>query len=59
MLVDREYFLEAGYTLLLHADVLGWNNTRMKLEGNYPYQTESERKENLYIDIIGILYYCM
>ena len=53
MLVDREYFLEAGYTLLLHADVLGWNNIKMKPEGTYPYQSESERKENLYLDIIG------
>ena len=53
MLVDRSYFIEAGHTLLLHADVLSWTNVRMKPVGDYPAQSESERKERLYLEIIG------
>lgn len=53
MLVDRSYFIEAGYTLLLHADVLNWTSVRMKPVGDYPAQSESERKERLYLEIIG------
>eukprot|EP00800_Vazella_pourtalesii_P011037 TRINITY_DN2667_c1_g1_i1.p1 TRINITY_DN2667_c1_g1~~TRINITY_DN2667_c1_g1_i1.p1 ORF type:complete len:1797 (+),score=87.02 TRINITY_DN2667_c1_g1_i1:526-5391(+) len=52
MLVDRSYFIEAGYTLLLHADVLNWTSVRMKPVGDYPAQSESERKERLYLEII-------
>ena len=45
-------FVEASFTLLLHAELLQWTNQMQKQEGQYQRQTSSERKEALYSDII-------
>lgn len=54
MLEKKQYFAEAAFILLLHAEVLQWCNTPMKPEGKYPAQSQTERKIALYEDIIGM-----
>ena len=54
MLEDRGFYTEAGFTLLLHADVLDWSKSLMISQGKFPSQSENERKEALYLEIIGI-----
>jgi hypothetical protein len=46
-------WIEAAFTLLLHAELLQWSNTMLKPEGPYPRQSAAERKMALYNDIIS------
>ncbi|XP_064383161.1 dedicator of cytokinesis protein 1-like [Halichondria panicea] len=45
-------WVEAGFTLLLHAQLLQWSQQMQKQEGQYPKQSSADRKECLYHDII-------
>ncbi|XP_065920842.1 dedicator of cytokinesis protein 1-like isoform X2 [Dysidea avara] len=49
---EQNSYVEAAYTLLLHAELLQWTSEEMKKEGPYRKQTSAERKEALYNDII-------
>lgn len=49
---DSGNWVEAGFTLLLHAQLLQWTSNMQKQEGQYPRQSSAERKEALYNDII-------
>jgi len=54
---EMGHFAEAGFTLILHADMLEWTNKKlkpMKDEGNdrFPAQTERQRKEQVYMKIL-------
>ena len=46
-------YVEAAFTLLLHAQLLQWSNTMLKKEGPYFRQSASDRKMALYMDIIS------
>jgi dedicator of cytokinesis protein 3 len=37
-------FAEAAFTLLLHSDLLQWTSKLLPEEGDFPTQTESQRK---------------
>jgi len=50
--LSAENFTEAGFTLLLHAEKLNWSFEKLPIEGNYPAQSEMERKEDLYLRIL-------
>ena len=47
-----ENFVEAGFTLLLHADLLNWNDSILHADMKYPIQPEWERKETIYLEVI-------
>lgn len=49
---DSGNWVEAGFTLLLHAQLLQWTSNMQKQEGQYPRQSSAERKEALYNDVI-------
>ena len=46
-------YVEAAFTLLLHAQLLQWSNSMLKPEGPYFRQSASDRKMALYMDIIS------
>ena len=46
-------FTEAGFTLLLHANLLDWRNTPLPADHSFPGQLEWQRKEMLYQTIIN------
>ncbi|XP_064606034.1 dedicator of cytokinesis protein 3-like [Liolophura sinensis] len=52
--VDAQNYVEAGFTLLLYADLLpeGWADDALQAELSYPPQRVWERKEALFKDII-------
>lgn len=52
--VDAQNYVEAGFTLLLYADLLpeGWVDDALQAELSYPPQRVWERKEALFKDII-------
>ena len=45
-------FTEAGFTLLLHAELLDWDAHVLPADLGYPAQSEWQRKEQLYHKII-------
>lgn len=47
-----ENFTEAGFTMKLYADQLGWSSTILAADHNHPQQPEWQRKELLYHKII-------
>ena len=47
-----ESYSEAGFTLLLHAELLGWDNTQLPPTLAYPAQPAWMRKEQLLTQII-------
>jgi hypothetical protein len=47
-------YVEAAFTLLLHARLLQWTNDKMSPEGPYPEQTCAERKNALFNSIIDL-----
>lgn len=53
--IEADDYIEAGFTLLLHSQMLTWNiTTDEKLPAEYIYkaQAELERKETIYLKII-------
>ncbi|XP_019859385.1 PREDICTED: dedicator of cytokinesis protein 1 isoform X1 [Amphimedon queenslandica] len=46
-------WIEAAFTLLLHAQLLQWSSSMLKAEGPYERQSMAERKMALYNDIIS------
>eukprot|EP00095_Tigriopus_kingsejongensis_P008592 maker-scaffold1083_size63694-snap-gene-0.15 protein:Tk08592 transcript:maker-scaffold1083_size63694-snap-gene-0.15-mRNA-1 annotation:"dedicator of cytokinesis protein 3 isoform x2" len=53
--LPAENFVEAAFTLKLHADLLEWTNRSLHADLRYPSQKEWERKEQLYLNIIDLL----
>ncbi len=47
-----ENLTEAGFTLLLHAELLDWDSHVLPIDLGYPAQPEWQRKEQLYLKII-------
>ncbi|XP_016844337.1 dedicator of cytokinesis protein 3 isoform X2 [Nasonia vitripennis] len=47
-----ENYTEAGFTMKLYADQLGWSSTLLAADHNHPQQPEWQRKELLYLKII-------
>lgn len=41
-------YTEAGFTLLLHANLLNWSDEMVPEEGDFPAQPQRQRKEKLY-----------
>ncbi|XP_076248536.1 dedicator of cytokinesis spg isoform X2 [Calliopsis andreniformis] len=50
-----ENYTEAGFTMKLYADQLGWGSTILPSDHSYPQQPEWQRKELLYHKIIHYL----
>ena len=48
-------YTEAAFTLLVLAKNLNWDKRRLKKDDKHPDQTESDRKESLYQEIIRLL----
>ena len=48
-----ESYTEAGFTLLLHAELLPWGNAMLPADLGYPAQMQWQRKEELYLKIIN------
>ncbi|CAH1784994.1 unnamed protein product [Owenia fusiformis] len=46
-------YTEAGFTLLLHANLLSWQDHTLHADLKYPGQMEWQRKEQIYLEIIG------
>ncbi|EGC38812.1 hypothetical protein DICPUDRAFT_27977 [Dictyostelium purpureum] len=46
--ISNGNFVEAGHTLLLHADLLGWSDDVLEEYGDFKQQTQRERKEKLF-----------
>lgn len=51
--VACENYVEAAFTLLLHAQLLNWEDTILQADLGYPGQPEWQRKEKLYLNIIS------
>jgi len=67
--LSAENFAEAGFTLLLHAQMLGWSDENLPAMDNtgngnnttvaslhcsiYPVQTETQRKEAIYLKVLN------
>ncbi|XP_019619494.1 PREDICTED: dedicator of cytokinesis protein 3-like isoform X2 [Branchiostoma belcheri] len=49
---EAENYTEAGFTLLLHAGMLGWTGLMLPEDEWYPRQQERERKEKIYVTVI-------
>lgn len=43
--LSADNYTEAALTLQLHASQLGWGSSQLPAEGNYPAQSEWQRKE--------------
>jgi dedicator of cytokinesis protein 3 len=50
--LSAENYAEAGFTLLLHTEMLCWSGDNLPPDNNYPAQTEMERKEAIYLKVI-------
>lgn len=50
-----ENYTEAGFTMKLYADQLGWSSTILPSDHTHPQQPEWQRKEVLYHEIIHYL----
>lgn len=48
----EKHYTEAGFTLLLSAELLEWNDRSLSQDASCPPQREWERKEQHYIAII-------
>jgi len=53
--LTAENYSEAGVTLKLHADTLGWTNRTLHADLRYPSQKEWERKESLLVQAADLL----
>lgn len=42
-------FTEAGYTILHHADLLSWSDNVLAEQGEFPAESQRQRKEKLYL----------
>lgn len=56
--LSTENYTEAGFSLLLHGQLLSWDREKMLPEATepggvtFPRQREAERKENIYLRVL-------
>ena len=50
--IASKNYVEAAFTLSLHAQLLSWEDNVLPKELDYPSQAEWQRKEQLYLEII-------
>ena len=50
--LEASNLTEAGFTLLLHAELLEWSANKLQPENGYLTQPEWQRKEEIYLKII-------